>query len=391
MHLPDSVWRGVFGDYRQAMTDGVTEAPEAFHFGALLTQIGSVIGRSAMVYASQELFPNQYSVLVGPTGQQKSTAPRLAATLMPDDCGVTIIRSLNSAEGLVQVLKERSPYVLINLEEMSYLFAKGRQDSSSTLMPALNQMYDSPKTAEVVTRNHPVKVDTPTVSLITGIPPDTLKESLEPYHFHSGFLNRFCFYSGESKGAISLPRKPDLRPVASALRVLMEKGPAGKTAEYELAPEAAESYDAWYLAWKGNPPESEYLVSMEMRLPTHILKVALIYAVTEKTKGRVINRDHIEAAMAWGAGQQEIIRELFHGNPIGPSRQETRILDIVNGGGGSVSYSELHQKMGGQIRSDELTRYIDSLVKADVLRIERVGRKKVVALNTQEEGESEDE
>lgn len=76
---PAECFPGWFGAYRD-LVEPTTEAPDAFHLGAALALVGAMIGRRVQTrYASDPLFPNLYTVLIGASGSsRKDTAIKRA-------------------------------------------------------------------------------------------------------------------------------------------------------------------------------------------------------------------------------------------------------------------------------------------------------------------------
>jgi 5S rRNA maturation endonuclease (ribonuclease M5) len=82
--FPELAWRGIFETYRKAQ-EGTTEAPEQYHFGVFKTVAGIIVGRTAHVWGGRKLFPNFYSVLIGPTTKsRKSTSANRGTSLLSD-------------------------------------------------------------------------------------------------------------------------------------------------------------------------------------------------------------------------------------------------------------------------------------------------------------------
>ena len=354
--IPEICWRGIFKDYRKAMAVGITELPDDFHFAGLLTMLGAAIGRTAYVFSAQNIYTNQFTVLVGPSGQRKTTAISMATEL----ADVKMVYNLNSAEGLVKVLSADAS-VLVVQDEFTHVFAKARQDGGSTLIPLLNRLYDVPLVAEITTKQDPLHVDLPYTSIFTGTPGDWLKEQLEQHHFTSGFLNRFTYYVGVDKEPIPLPEPAVLGDIRRRVKVFEGRV---KPKRYQLDAAAKEVYSVWYRDWKTNPPDNSHSANLVVRLPIKVLKLALTYAVTERTG--MITHPQIEAAMAYGAYQLDAMKEVFGEIPLGVNREEERVMHLIEG---EMTISKLHQRIGGRVSASQLAQMLDKLVTLE--RIER--------------------
>ncbi len=72
--IPDSVWRGLFAEYREVV-GGTTEAPDIYHFGIFAAVLGATLGRRLWVYYGRETYPNFYICEVGTSAlTRKGTA-----------------------------------------------------------------------------------------------------------------------------------------------------------------------------------------------------------------------------------------------------------------------------------------------------------------------------
>jgi hypothetical protein len=126
--FPPEAFRGIFEDFRQAHTE-TTEAPDEFLFAAMLSAVGSVMGRKCWVWYAHPLYPNFYVAIVGTTARaRKSTAAnKIRDLLQRCDPNVLYYRGLASAEGFIQIL---APISEDEEEEMDQLMSSGHLDLS---------------------------------------------------------------------------------------------------------------------------------------------------------------------------------------------------------------------------------------------------------------------
>jgi hypothetical protein len=189
--LPMDVWRPTFDDYRQAL-NGVTEAADEHHFAALATSIGAVLGRRVYVDYAYRLYPNLFTLIVGPAGSsKKTTALRLARQVVTRaDDGLSTQNSVGSGEGLLEALAEADSALgptpmhrrlLLTQSEMGQLLAKARQDGSGTLVPMLLDAFDCPSMLNPKTRSKPITAYKPTLSIMAATTP-----RVQALHLHRG-------------------------------------------------------------------------------------------------------------------------------------------------------------------------------------------------------------
>jgi hypothetical protein len=361
MHLPESVWRGFFAEYRDAVANQ-TSAPDAFHFAAATAVVGAALGRRMVYYSPNPVYANQYALVLGPTAQKKSTANKLGIQLLvPGE--VCVVSGLSTREGLVNKLrKEEGTSVLLYQDEFTYILSKMRQEHAAALGPMLNELYDCPDVAEVMTRGDALYASNPTISFLSSSTEDGMLKLLGPEHAANGLLNRFCYYMGEGKPWVPKPPRPELGKLAKRVSKMSEPHRHGSShwnREIVLSPEA---YALWCTTgerWQAAGGLDETLQFMLARLSDHVIKIAMLYAGCENTKAIML--DQLKAALAWGDYQEEVVTRIFGGGALGPGREEGRLLNTIQTLGGDVSMTQLHRHIGGRVSSTYLRQMLTGL------------------------------
>jgi hypothetical protein len=213
--FPNTAWRGVFADYREAMI-GTTEASDVAHFTACWAAVAATLGRRVSMYAGERIFPNVYLSVFGPTGDKKTTAQRRIL-----NCGllapsIQVIRNLGSTEGLADALKreERTDMVaLFFWEELTTLFARGRW-SGSTILEFFTETFDCPPEWGIKYRKEPINLVAPTPTILAGTTCEWFWKNARSDDFFGGLGNRFLYLTGAKKKPIANPSEP----VAALLR-----------------------------------------------------------------------------------------------------------------------------------------------------------------------------
>jgi hypothetical protein len=263
--IPSLCWRGVLADYRAAIT-GSTEAPEDYHFGCLLSVMGAAIGRGARIFSGMDLYPNQYTLLIGPTGDRKTTAMRHALSTVKDEW-VPQLSRLSTSEGLVaRLMRQEETSLVVAQEELTLLLAVARREVSASVVPSLIELYDNPEKYEVPTRANPLVAIRPTFTLLSGTQPERFYDHLEPWMITSGFLNRYCYYIGEKKPPIVKTPKPRLGPIMGHMERLVEPRIAGKPVrDITMTSAADKQWEVFYLRHHSLPPANDTLDEMRRR------------------------------------------------------------------------------------------------------------------------------
>lgn len=209
--VPESAWCDMARKYRKAVADS-TEASDNFHLASFLTVAGAILGRSVFYRMPRPLYPNFYTALVGKSGRaRKGTAmdfsQDIGRAVAP---GVHWLSSIDSAEGFVQslaTLQERQDdrktiSSIIRFSELRSLIDKASREGTRSFIPKISDAFDSPPRLEVNTRNNPVTVENPLVSILGGASPRWI-EKLKPEDLAGGIGNRFCWVIGKAN-----PRNP---------------------------------------------------------------------------------------------------------------------------------------------------------------------------------------
>lgn len=340
---PDIAFYGWFGRYRDLMAP-TTEAPDAFHLAAALTLAGAMIGRRVRsYYASDAIFANLYTVLIGASGSsRKDTAIKRATGLPfePADVRRTvypsfgIFRDVSSGEGLVKTLKD-SPNgnALLYLTEIMTMMTNARRKGTATILDRLIEAWDTPAKLENLNKLSPVTVTEPYLSIVAATQPIRLARAMTDEDIHSGFANRWLYVIGSGKEPMSRPPAVDRR---AAYRLYLEMHDAitahqdGAVLPWDAG--ANDEWDRWYLTLVAGSGVNEDEDAMRVRHPSLAQKIALIYAVSDKAKA--IGARHVSAAIALIEWSWSVVRELLKEWGTGTNQViEERILGCVERNG----------------------------------------------------------
>lgn len=364
LRLPQEVWRPTIDDYRRAL-EGVTEAADEHHFSAFVTIVGAVLGRRVYVYNGYRLYPNFYTLNVGPAGStKKTTVQRLGRDVIQRvDENLTIQSAVGSGEGLLEALAEadnadgQAPMhrrLLLVQSEMGQLLSKARQDGSGTLISYLLDAYDSPPVLNPRTRMKPITAYKPTLSLMAASTVAHLARYVQDADWYGGLGSRLFICIAEPKAPIPRPCRPDqmlLSRVVSDIHKAIERWP--EETEFKMTDDAVRRWDTWYVAnkkYEGKLGEAADVVS---RTHSDALKLALIFAALENDTA-VIEDGQLEAGiLAAEFGQQCALLLL---EEIGESKTvklEARIMRKMAKDPG-ITRRKLQQSVGGRGIDSEL-------------------------------------
>ena len=321
--IPELCYYGLFGSYRDVMGPS-SEAPDNFHLGCALTLVGAMVGRRVRIeYASDALFSNLYTVLIGASGSsRKDTAMKRATNLPYGSDGSRVLvpafqiqRDVSSAEGLVSILKD-SPNTLLYLSELSIVQKNAARKGTATIFDKMIEAWDSPPALQNLNKMSPQTAPNPHLSILAATQPKRLADQMTADDMHSGFANRWLYIIGAGKRPMARPPAVD-RVIAWSIYKdwfdAIHRYPEGHV--MKMHPDGDDRWDAWYYKNAATMGRDEDEDAMRIRHATIAQKLALIYAVSEGAQA--IHDKHLEPAIALVEWMWGVVRELMKGWGVG--------------------------------------------------------------------------
>ncbi len=342
------------------------EAPPQYHYGVLLTVIGARLGRRLWFPYGRRVYPNLYTCLVGPSGLvRKSTSMNIAQPLMK---GIVSLKGLSTAEGLLQCL-QRTPTMLVEMEELSALYLKARNEKSAGLVPMLAQLYDCPDRMDLPTRANPIVVERPTLSILSSTTPEWLEKSMSQADVFGGSANRYLFLVGNFDTPRAFPYEPDLVEFSHRVDKALSRWKK-ESIGLGWEEEAKELWEGFYNnRYDRARTQDETTRVLGIRVAVITIKVAMIIHALEGN-GPVISAETLSSAITFMEYAEEGLNEI---RPLFSSL-ETKILHILQEK--PLTRSRLHQVIGGRTAGGQLVQALSTLVKFK--RVEEVEGKFMV-------------
>lgn len=356
--LPKECWVEPWDTYRKALKKN-TAACDEYHFFALMNIIGALLGRHAFVYQGKRVYPNQYTVLIGPTSSFKSTANSRAIDLVEDSYDkedvdrlrgtrLTIEQAMGSPEGLleaavfadakdedregIQVMMgwknrtedghefdEEDLYqnperrMLIHQDEFCRLLSKANSGSNGAgFIPHLLTAYDCPKDIRLRTRKRPLVLINSCTSILSDSTISKLAQYFDEIEWTSGFGNRIVFVDGHTVDPLPRTSPPNrllwdevVDHVRAAINSVpwVTKGSKKTGNEFVMNEKAGELWDELYMAWSDGRREGldDTALAATERVQEYAMKFALIYAVM--TPGHCNTIVEEDVRLGWAAAQ----------------------------------------------------------------------------------------
>jgi hypothetical protein len=284
-----------------------TEADPVAILTQLLVAFGAAVGRGAYfeVEATRH-HPNEFMLLVGDSSRARKGSSwdhvrRLIVQVDPS-IQARILTGLSSGEGLIWAVRDPStqdPGItdqrLLVIEPEFASVLKSASRDISTLSPTLRSAWDGRPLA-ILTRTAPARASSAHITVIGHITGHELRRHITNTELANGYLNRILVIACRRRRGAGVGGDHDPHAAsdltdrfADALKHAQQAG------EIRLHPDARE---LWHHAYRqlAIEPQNELVAQITARAEAHIIRLALIYALTDKHTQ--IRSPHLTAALA---------------------------------------------------------------------------------------------
>jgi hypothetical protein len=354
-----------------------SEAPLSYHVWAGISTIAAAMQRKCFMYwHPHSIYPNNYVILVGPSGRSRKSDAITTARYLIEELNVKVIGEDNTQEALIREMKlseqffqdpvtgNQMPHSSVSCfaEEMAVF--TGQQNA--TFLAYLTNWYDSRDIWTRRTKHQGTdKIIGMCFNLLISTAPDWLPGILTRESVGGGFTSRCVFVVEEGKRQTIT--NPNLHRPSESLRndlifdlemIQMLVG------EYTFDDEALATYEAWYadsdqtILRMGNPlgPMFDGYWS---RRPTHIKKIAMALSAS-RGDSLVVTLSDFDRALAVLTDAEIKMPKVFSG--IGRSKYAEDIDDILS-----------YIKAKGEVNKAELTeafyRNVDDIALEAITKI----------------------
>lgn len=374
-----AAFHGLAGDIVRVIEPN-TEADPAGLLLQFLTVFGSVVGECPHVVADADRHPARLFVsLVGDTASgRKGTSwghiRRMFDAIAPKWTANNIKSGLSSGEGLIYNVRDgddgppdkardlgvMDKRLLVFEPELASVL-KSFSRNGNTLSPVLRQAWDTGHLS-TLTKNSPLKTLSSHVSLISHITKEELTRLLAETEMANGLGNRFLWVSvRRSKLLPDGGKVPKDRLPLDDIKAALESG--------ELRGEIVRT-TAMSALWREVYPRLTsggvgLVGALLARGAAQVLRLSLIYALLDKAE--MIDRPHLEAALAVWAYCEGSVREIF-GTSLGNTVADTLIRSM---GPDGLTLSEGYEVFSNHISARELMGGFRALESFGLVKAER--------------------
>jgi len=303
-------------------------APSLFRKWNAIATVAMALERRVWVDVGMgPLYPNLYTILVGPPGVGKTElTSKVQGLLSPlstgNADGIHLAPASVTAAAIIDSLKdaERKFYEPTSpLEPLRYNSLAVISNDLGTLLPAydpdmmnrLTDLYDGhPYSERRRTRELNFQIPKPNINILAATTPAHLANSLPEGAWDQGFLSRtILVFNAERIITPLFQFKKD----ASLLRGEIENDIRHiftMAGEMKFEPKAAAAINAWHVSGGQPAPDHPRLRNYNSRRTSHVLKLCVI-ACASSSDTMVIQHDHFMQALDWLLEAEIFMPDIF--------------------------------------------------------------------------------
>ena len=293
-------------------TTSSSESPESFHMWSGVSTIAAALQRKTYVkWGHTTIYPNQYIILVGPSGRSRKGEPiglaremakSLKISMLPEDMSTEFMaREMSNA---VSTFREAATQKIIYqcavssfTEELSVLIG----EQNTRLLSYLTNWYDSRSDWTRGTKHQGIDdIQGVCLNMLSATAPDWIPYIFPRAAVGGGFTSRCLFIVEERKGkVISNPNLPELQPppgLRTALKYDLEVIHTF-TGPYELSPNALARYEQWYVSEERRIENGHHdlqdpmLAGYMSRRSTHLFKLCMVLTASHSNEPVISEKD----------------------------------------------------------------------------------------------------
>ena len=365
-----------------------TESPEAYHFWTAATILGAATARQVSLdFNYFTIYPNFYTILVGPSGVRKSAAAGIGIKLA-EAAGIKKFSDKITGAALIKDLAEctvkRITGNVVQLCSPMLIYASelgvfmGPDAYSSGVVADLTDLYDCPKKWEKKTISRGAEeIIAPYVSLFAATTPTSLKACIPPDAVGQGFTSRIIFvWAAQRKQRVPFPQFDAGTKMLEVNLVKDLQHISELRGMFTFTTAGFETYRNHYLA-RPDPEEEfedERLRGYASRKDMHLLKLAMALSVADRDD-LTISEKEIEAAIEAFKWLDEGLANVFAGQGSSAQSLDTvRIYEQIqkaSRGGGKISFGELVKRNYNYMSRDAIYAVLITLIDSNAIKEEQ--------------------
>lgn len=358
-----------------------SESPEEYHLWVGLSTIAGAIRRKAFFSMGYFLlYPNLYTVLVGPPGRcKKSTAMAIGRRMLNRVEGINFTTDSVTREALILHLSQSHADGHSSMTAFSSEFASLLTSSGMDQVVFLTDIYECPpEWTHKSKMGGTQKIKAPYLNLLGATTPDWIARSLPLDTVGIGLTSRIIFvYQDTPRRRPAFPHLTKEQRELEELLVHDLQKISTISGEFVLEPSAKQHYEGWYESRieNTNPTGDSRLAGYFERKPMHLLKIAMLVAASHRQECEIIKSD-LDEALALLATIEERMPKVFSAvgrNPLAYDQEQ--MMNYILTSPVEVSQAQLCNMFKHNLRKEEVVEVLEMLVTIRVIqaRLDREG------------------
>lgn len=304
------------------LTEGLP-TPPVFRLWSAIFTIGAVLERRAwLITAFGVLYPNLFTLLIGPPGAGKTVAMTPAKKLCAKSKAVILAPDDMTKAAFLDEMAEHSRRILHKGETMLYHPMTVMISELGTLVNAhdleffslLSDVFDNKDEHRSRRRGHnsgkAISLANPSLSILAGTQPGFLGDLLPEGAWQQGFTSRLLMIYASGAPECDMFAQLDDRSqlFAELSQALVHRSKL--VGVFKIDEEAKDFLRLWTSAGMKPVPDHERLAHYRTRRGQHVLKLAMIAAVSARNELTITQQD-CERAKSWLLAAESMMPQIF--------------------------------------------------------------------------------
>lgn len=366
-----------------------TEPPRSYHLWTAIAIIASTLQRKVYFpWGYDKIYPNQYIVLVGPSGTARKGAAMGIGKPFLDHIQATVAPPKITREALIRLMSDSQKSFINATKDFVFqcpvtVFSKelavflGQKNTG--LLADLTDIYDSDDAWSYLTKNGERTKDPiagPCLTILGGTAPDWIPTMLPAEAVGGGWTSRVIFVVETGKGKVVT--NPNKFPINTALREKLKKDLEKINlliGTYSFSKEALTAYEDWYQDQEDKLKAGTFHIQdprfggYVARRATHIKKIGMALSAS-RSSSLVVDLDDFNRAKRLLEDTEEKMIKIFSG--IGASNiaeAMNAVLSIIEARR-QIKRSEIMRMLYGDVDVWMLEQIDKALLAMKLIKIE---------------------
>lgn len=356
-----SDWITKFMEY----TDGIP-SPDIFRQWSAISAVAGALERRVFVETGRSLlYPNMFIVLVAPPGVGKSQAISQTYFLWQELKDLHLAPDNVTKASLIDTLMSSRRNIILNggqdlLDYHSLLVAASElgvllPSHDLEFLSVLNHVYDNPKCYRENRRTNKLAIDIsyPQINILAGTQPGYLATLMPEEAWSMGFTSRIIMIYAPTSPRVPLFGVFDKRSPRQLINGLLDM--TNLCGQFAFTDDAKKRIEDWNLTGCPPMPDHSKLQHYNPRRIIHVLKLAMVAAVSE-TMSLIITLDHINRAIDWLLEAEQLMPDIFR-DMVGKS--DSQVISDLH-----FFLWKLHSKSKQEIHEARIINFLKERVPA---------------------------